>query len=41
MAETQYSPSRMTSILHYGGLPMDCRCILEALGQAAAEGVAA
>ena len=41
MAETQYPSSRMTSILHYGGLPMDCRCILEALGQAAAAGVAA
>ena len=41
MAETQYPSSRMTSILHYGGLPMDCRCILEALVQAAAAGVAA
>ena len=41
LAETQYPPARLTSILHYGGLPMDHRCITEALAQYAAEGVAA
>jgi 2-oxoglutarate ferredoxin oxidoreductase subunit alpha len=41
MAETQYPASRLKSILHYGGLPMDYRCIVEALEQRAAEGVAA
>src|SRR5688572_17829752 len=41
MAETQYPGTRMKSILHYGGLPMDCRCIVEALEQQAAQGQAA
>jgi 2-oxoglutarate/2-oxoacid ferredoxin oxidoreductase subunit alpha len=41
LAETQYPAARMTSILHYGGLPMDYRCIVETLEQAAAPGVAA
>ena len=41
LAETQYPGARLTSILHYGGLPMDYRCIMEALEQAAAPGVAA
>jgi 2-oxoglutarate ferredoxin oxidoreductase subunit alpha len=41
MAETQYPGTRMKSILHYGGLPMDCRCIVEALEQQAAQGEAA
>ncbi len=36
LAETQYPAARMTSILHYGGLPMDHRCIVETLEQAAA-----
>jgi hypothetical protein len=31
----------MQSILHYGGLPMDCRCIVDTLEQAAAQGEAA
>jgi 2-oxoglutarate ferredoxin oxidoreductase subunit alpha len=39
--ELGYSPERMQSILHYGGLPMDCRCIVETLEQAAAQGEAA
>jgi hypothetical protein len=39
--ETQYPPARLTSILHYGGLPMDHRCVTEALEQYAAQGVAA
>ena len=33
--------SRLESILHYGGLPMDHRCVTEALEQHAARGVAA
>jgi 2-oxoglutarate ferredoxin oxidoreductase subunit alpha len=41
LAETQYPAARMTSILHYGGLPMDHRCITETLEQAAEQGVAA
>jgi 2-oxoglutarate ferredoxin oxidoreductase subunit alpha len=41
LAETQHPPSRMQSILHYGGLPMDHRCVTEALEQHAARGVAA
>jgi 2-oxoglutarate ferredoxin oxidoreductase subunit alpha len=41
MAETQYPAARMHSILHYGGLPMDHRCVTDALTQYAAQGVAA
>jgi 2-oxoglutarate/2-oxoacid ferredoxin oxidoreductase subunit alpha len=41
LAETQYPPSRLHSILHYGGLPMDYRCVTEALEQYAAQGEAA
>ena len=41
LAETQHSPARLQSILHYGGLPMDHRCVTEALEQYAARGVAA
>jgi 2-oxoglutarate ferredoxin oxidoreductase subunit alpha len=41
MAELQIAPSRLQSILHYGGLPMDYRCVSEALEQHAARGVAA
>jgi 2-oxoglutarate ferredoxin oxidoreductase subunit alpha len=40
MAETGYPAARLRSILHYGGLPMDYRCVTEAL-EHAAEGVAA
>jgi 2-oxoglutarate ferredoxin oxidoreductase subunit alpha len=36
MAETGYSATRLTSILHYGGLPIDYRCIMSALVQATA-----
>jgi 2-oxoglutarate ferredoxin oxidoreductase subunit alpha len=39
--ETGYPADRMQSILQYGGLPMDCRCIVSALQRAAAQGVAA
>jgi 2-oxoglutarate ferredoxin oxidoreductase subunit alpha len=39
--ETGFPLERMQSILHYGGLPMDCRCIVETLEQAAAQGEAA
>jgi 2-oxoglutarate ferredoxin oxidoreductase subunit alpha len=41
MTETQCAPTRLKSILHYGGLPMDYRCVAEALEQHAAQGVAA
>jgi 2-oxoglutarate/2-oxoacid ferredoxin oxidoreductase subunit alpha len=39
--ETGFPFERMQSILHYGGLPMDCRCVVDALEQAAAQGEAA
>src|SRR5690606_15481493 len=40
--ETEYPLSRMTSVLEYGGLPMDCRAIVTAIEEAAAaHGVAA
>jgi 2-oxoglutarate ferredoxin oxidoreductase subunit alpha len=39
--ETGCAPARLHSILQYGGLPMDCRCIVETLEQAAAQGEAA
>ncbi len=41
MAELQFPAARLQSILHYGGLPMDHRCVTEALEQYAARGVAA
>ncbi len=41
MAETQYPAARMHSILHYGGLPMDHRCVSDALTHYAAQGAAA
>jgi 2-oxoglutarate/2-oxoacid ferredoxin oxidoreductase subunit alpha len=41
MAETLYPAARLSSILHYGGLPMDHRCVTDALTQYAAHGVAA
>jgi 2-oxoglutarate ferredoxin oxidoreductase subunit alpha len=41
MAETQHPAARLRSILHYGGLPLDYRCVTEALEQHAAQGVAA
>jgi len=31
----------MQSILHYGGLPMHCRIVIEAIEQSAAQGEAA
>jgi len=39
--ETDYPKSNMVSVLNYSGLPIDCRCIVEAVEQAAAKGVAA
>ena len=41
LLETQYPTQRMESILSYGGLPMDCRCVVEALEQAVRKGAAA
>jgi 2-oxoglutarate ferredoxin oxidoreductase subunit alpha len=39
--ETDYPKSRMISVLNYSGLPIDCRCIIDAIEQAVAKGVAA
>jgi len=39
--ETGCAPARLHSILQYGGLPLDCRCIVATLEQAAAQGAAA
>jgi 2-oxoglutarate ferredoxin oxidoreductase subunit alpha len=39
--ETGVAPQRLQSILNYGGLPMDCRGVVEALELAAAQGEAA
>jgi 2-oxoglutarate/2-oxoacid ferredoxin oxidoreductase subunit alpha len=39
--ETEYPKSQMHSILSYGGLPLDCRCIIEAIRDANAEEAAA
>jgi 2-oxoglutarate ferredoxin oxidoreductase subunit alpha len=39
--ETDCPKEKLQSVLHYGGLPIDCRCIVEAVEQAAAKGVAA
>jgi len=39
--ETGHAPERLQSILHYGGLPMDCRGVVDALALAAAQGEAA
>lgn len=39
--ETNYPAERMHSILTYGGLPMDHRCIVEAIEESYLEGVAA
>jgi 2-oxoglutarate/2-oxoacid ferredoxin oxidoreductase subunit alpha len=41
MIELGCPSERFQSILQYGGLPIDCRCIVETLEQAAARGVAA
>jgi 2-oxoglutarate/2-oxoacid ferredoxin oxidoreductase subunit alpha len=41
LAETEVPPTRLHSILHYGGLPMDYRCVMTALEEAVAAGVAA
>jgi len=39
--ETDYPKQKMESILHYSGLPMTCRCIIDAVEQASAKGEAA
>jgi 2-oxoglutarate ferredoxin oxidoreductase subunit alpha len=39
--ETDYPKAKMTSILNYNGLPMDCRGIVEGISQALARGEAA
>ncbi|MCZ6475146.1 MAG: 2-oxoacid:acceptor oxidoreductase subunit alpha, partial [Gammaproteobacteria bacterium] len=39
--ETDYPKNCMTSVLNYSGLPIDCRCIVAAIEQAVAEGMAA
>jgi 2-oxoglutarate/2-oxoacid ferredoxin oxidoreductase subunit alpha len=39
--ETDFPKARMQSILSYGGLPMDCRCVVNAIEEALAKGEAA
>jgi 2-oxoglutarate ferredoxin oxidoreductase subunit alpha len=39
--ETDFPKARMQSVLSYGGLPIDCRCIVEAIRDAHAAEVAA
>ena len=39
--ETDYPKERMRSILHYSGLPMHCRSVIEAIEHAAVRGEAA
>ena len=39
--ETDYPKNRMISVLNYSGLPIDRRCIVDAIEQAVAKGVAA
>ncbi|WP_428100753.1 2-oxoacid:acceptor oxidoreductase subunit alpha [Candidatus Rariloculus sp.] len=41
MLETSYPSNRMQSILSYGGLPMDYRCVVEAIEETYLEGAAA
>lgn len=41
LLETDYPRAKMQSILSYGGLPMDCRCIVEAIAAAQAREEAA
>ena len=39
--ETDYPKERMESILHYSGLPIDRRCVVEAIEASVARGEAA
>ena len=39
--ETDYSKEKMTSILNYSGLPIDSRCIVDAISEAVEKGAAA
>jgi 2-oxoglutarate ferredoxin oxidoreductase subunit alpha len=39
--ETDYPKERMQSVLHYSGLPIDCRCIVDAIQQDVVKGEAA
>jgi 2-oxoglutarate ferredoxin oxidoreductase subunit alpha len=39
--ETDCPKERLQSVLHYGGLPMNCACIIEAIEGTEAQGVAA
>ena len=41
MIETDYPKGRMESILHYSGLPIDCRCVVEGIEASLARGEAA
>jgi 2-oxoglutarate/2-oxoacid ferredoxin oxidoreductase subunit alpha len=41
LAEADVPATRLHSILHYGGLPMDYRCVMSALEEAVAAGAAA
>jgi len=41
LIETQVERDKLHSILHYSGMPIDCRCIVEGVTQALAKGAAA
>ena len=41
LLETNYPKNRMESVLNYSGLPIDCRCIIEAIESHAVKGEAA
>ncbi|HEV2111379.1 MAG TPA: 2-oxoacid:acceptor oxidoreductase subunit alpha, partial [Gammaproteobacteria bacterium] len=41
LIETQVDRRKLHSILHYDGMPIDCRCIVEGVAQALSKGAAA
>ncbi len=41
VSEAEASAERLESILHYDGLPIDCRCIVDAIGARLERGIAA
>jgi len=41
LLETGVEKRKLTSILHYGGMPIDSRCIIDGISKALAKGAAA
>ncbi len=41
VSEAEASAERLVSILHYDGLPIDCRCIVDAISARLERGIAA